>query len=416
MIHQTYMKSTTAFSPLLLAFVLVIIGSQPSLAQHAIQAETIHTVSGGTLQNGVILLRDGKIQQVGPADQVTIPEGYTLHRAAVVTPGLIDGRTVVGLSGLLNVPADQQQLETSAPIQPELRAFDAYDSEEELVGFLRSQGITTIHTGHAPGAIVSGQTMIAKTRPGHVETVTLIPAKMLSITLGGGISGEFKSPGTRAKTVAMLREELLKARHWLDKQEKADGTRDSNLRLETLSRLLTGEYKALIHAHTAVDIQAAFRLADEFSLALVLEGAAECYLFMDELKSRGTELILHPTMARAYGERKNLSLETAALLAAEGIPFSLQSGYEAYVPKTRVVRYEAAMATAYGLPFAEALRSVTLTPARILGLDDRLGSIEPGKDADLVLYDGDPFEHLTRVCKVFIDGELMEDRCPPRAE
>jgi imidazolonepropionase-like amidohydrolase len=405
------MKSNTLSTLLLLAFGLLLPGSPQALAQHAILAETIHTVSGGTLRDGVILLRDGVIQQVGPAANVSIPEGYTLHRAVVVTPGLIDGRSVVGLSGLLNVPADQQQLETSAPVQPELRAFDAYDADEELVAYLRSQGITTIHTGHAPGAVVSGQTMVAKTRPGNVETVTLIPAKMLAITLGGGISGEFKSPGTGAKTVAMLREELLKARHWLDKQEKADAPREGNLRMEALSRLLTGEYKALVHAHTAVDIQSAFRLADEFGLSLVLEGAAECYLFMDELKSRGAELILHPTMARAYGERKNLNLGTAALLAEEGIPFSLQSGYEAYVPKTRVVRYEAAMAAAYGLPFEEALRSITITPARILGLDARLGSIEVGKDADLVLYDGDPFEHLTRVCKVFIDGELVEDRC-----
>ncbi len=382
-------------------------------AQIAIIGDTVYTMVGPPIAKGVILIENGLIKAVGKTADIQIPKGYTVHRAKAVTPGLIDGRSVVGLSGKLNVSGDQQQLEKSSPIQPELRALDAYDSEEELISYLRTQGVTTIHTGHAPGALISGQTLIAKTKKGKLADVIINPAKMLALTLGNDVSHNFSSPGTHAKGIAMLRDELIKAQAYQLKKADADSTKwpEVNLKMEALSQLLTGKFQGLIYANTAVDIQSAFRLAKEFGFPLVLDGAAEIYLFTDEFKSSGASLILHPTMARASGDRKNLNLGTAALLAAQGIPFSLQSGYEAYVPKTRVVRYEAAMATAYGLSRMDALKSMTIHPAKLLGLQDRLGSIEKGKDADLVLYDGDPLEHLTHVCKVFIEGQLVEDLC-----
>jgi imidazolonepropionase-like amidohydrolase len=393
--------------------ICLVVAFLPVFSQTAIIGETVYTMAGPTLTNGVILIENGKITRVGTADQVRIPKNYTVHRAKVVTPGLIDGRSVVGLSGKLNIPADQQQLEKSAPIQPELRAIDAYDSDEELIHYLRKQGITTLHTGHAPGALISGQTMIAKTKRGNLDEVTLVPAKMLAITLGHEVSHNYTSPGTTAKGMAMIREELIKAQSYRSKMASEDITKrpERNLRLEALAKLLDGEYQGLIHANRAVDIQAAFRLAKEFKFPLVLDGAAEIYLFLDELKASGAKLILHPTMTRAYGDQKNINLETAARLAQNDIPFSLQSGFEAYVPKTRVVRYEAATAVTYGLPLEEALKTITIYPARILGLDQKIGSLEVGKDADLVLYDGNPLEHLTHVCKVFIDGILTEDLC-----
>jgi imidazolonepropionase-like amidohydrolase len=382
-------------------------------AQIAIVADTVYTMAGPPIAKGVILIEKGIIKAVGKENTIKIPKGYIVHRANAVTPGLIDGRSVVGLAGKLNVPGDQQQLEKSSPIQPELRALDAYDANEELIGYLRTQGVTTIHTGHAPGALISGQTLVAKTKNGSLNDVILNPAKMLAMTLGNDVTHNFTSPGTRSKGMAMLRDELIKAQAYQLKKSDADSTKwpETNLKLDALSLLLSGKYMGLIHANHAVDIQAAFRLSKEFGFPLVLDGAAEIYLFIDELKSSGASLILHPTMARAHGDQKNLNLGTAALLAAEGIPFSLQSGYESYVPKTRVVRYEAAMAAAYGLSREDALKSITVHPAQILGLQDRLGSIEKGKDADLVLYDGDPLEHLTHVCKVFIDGILVEDLC-----
>src|SRR5205085_11207046 len=131
-----------------------------------------------------------------------IPADYKLYEAKVVTPGLVDARSVVGLSGALNIPTDQDQLEKSSPIQPDLRAIDAYNPDESLVKVIRENGVTTIQTGHGIGALVSGQTMIAKTKPGTVETVTIQPLSMLAMTIGPSVSGNFSSPGTKAKQMA----------------------------------------------------------------------------------------------------------------------------------------------------------------------------------------------------------------------
>lgn len=150
-------------------------------AQIAIKAETIYTVSGSPIRNGVVLVSKGKIEQVGLAADVSIPAGYKVYETKVLTPGFVDARTLVGISGSLNIPTDQDQLEKSGPIQPNLRAIDAYNPEEALVKVVRDYGVTTIHTGHGIGALVSGQTMIAKTKPGTVETVTIQPLCMLAI-------------------------------------------------------------------------------------------------------------------------------------------------------------------------------------------------------------------------------------------
>ena len=120
-------------------------------------------------------------------------------------------------------------------------------------------------------------------------------------------------------------------------------------------------------------------------------------------------VIVHPTMQRAFGETENLSFETAAKLRHAGIPIALQSGYESYVPKTRVVLFEAAVAAANGLSFAEALGSITIDAARILGIDKRVGSLEVGKDGDIALYDGDPFEYTSHCVGVIIDGRVVSD-------
>jgi len=360
----------------------------------------------------VVLLKDGKIEKVGV--DLKIPSNYTVYRARVVTPGLVDARSVVGLSGPLNIPIDQDQLERSSPIQPDLRAVDAFNPDDTLIGYLRINGVTTIHTGHGIGALVSGQTMVAKTNPGLIDAVTLVPAEMLAMSLGSSVPANFTSPGTKSKEIAMLRTELLKAQGYEKKMGSKDSTKQPSrdLNLEMLVKLLHGEVKALVYANTAPDIMSAIRLAKEFNLKLVIEGGAEAYRVIDKIKSAHAEVIVHPTMARPYGEMANMTMENAAVLTKAGIPVSIESGYEGYVPKTRVILFEAAVAAANELPYEEALRAITLNPARLLGLDKRIGSIEKGKDGDIVLYDGDPFEYTTHVCKVIIDGKLVADNCP----
>jgi imidazolonepropionase-like amidohydrolase len=169
------------------------------------------------------------------------------------------------------------------------------------------------------------------------------------------------------------------------------------------------EQPLLVTADRLVDLHAALRLAREFDIRLVLDGAAEAYLLLDAIKAAGVPVFLHPMMRRGVGESENMSTSTAAALRDAGIPFALQSGYESYVPKTRVVLFEAAIAAARGLTFEQALASITIDAARILGIDRRVGSLEPGKDGDVALYDGDPFEYTTRVTGVVIDGQVVSE-------
>jgi len=383
----------------------------------AIHGETIHTMVGPAIKDGLVLIRDGKITYVGPAAGQIVPADHQIIRAKVATPGLIDARSTVGLSGLLNQPQDQDMLEKSAPMQPELRAIDAYNARDPLVAWVRSFGVTTLNTGHAPGALISGQTMIIKTGGHSVESDLVNPAAMIAVSLGssGVIRAEgpaaAKSPGTRAKAVAMLRAELIKAQEYAKKREAKDETKRPNrdLRLEALLRGLDGTQRFLITAHRQQDILAALRLAREFSLDLVLDGCAEAHLVLAEIKASGFPVILHPTMARANEDSENLAMDTAGKLAAAGIPFAFQSGYESYVPKTRVVLFEAAVAAGKGLGFDRALAGVTVDAARILGVADRLGSLAPGKDADLALFDGDPFEYTTHAIGTVVNGRLFAD-------
>ena len=381
-------------------------------AQIAVQGETVYTMAGDSIRNGVVLIRDGKIERVGPADQVQIPAGYEKHAAKVVTPGLIDAHSVVGLAGYLNQAHDQDQLERTAAIQPELRAIDAYNPSEHLVGYLRSYGVTAIHTGHGPGAVVSGQTMVVKTAGDSVDEAVVVPEAMVAATLGSRARGsDNKSPGSRAKAAAMLRSELIKAQEYSKKTETAEEGKEPvrSLKSETLVRVLNRDLPLLVTVDRAQDILTAIRLAKEFGFRLVLDGAAEIYLVFDQVKDGGYDVMLHPTMRRSSGEAENLSFETAAKTHEAGIRFALQSGFESYVPKTRVVLFEAAFAATNELSFEDALASITISAARILGVDGRVGSLEPGKDADVALFDGDPFEYTTHCIGTIIDGRLVSE-------
>jgi imidazolonepropionase-like amidohydrolase len=365
-------------------------------AQIAVQGEIVWTMNGEPITNGVVLIKNGKIEAVGTAAQVKIPSDYQTFSAKVVTPGLIDARTVIGLNGYLNQPHDQMALDGSSPLQPELRAFDSYNPEERLIEWIRGYGVTTIHTGHQPSALISGQTFIAKTIGKTVESATVTPTAMISVTLGeNGFAGQGRSPGTRAKQVSMLREMLIRAGNY--KGEPKD------LRMEMMSKVIKREIPLLVYANKAQDIITALRIAKEFNIKLVFDSATEAPLVINELKASGFPVIVHASMART----ESLSLETAGKLKAAGIPIALQSGYEGYVPKTRIILFEAAMTLKNGLSFKDALDSITIDAAKILGIDNRVGSLAVGKDADIAMYDGDPFEYTTHCIGTMINGEIV---------
>jgi imidazolonepropionase-like amidohydrolase len=388
---------------------LLLMSAASAAAQTVIKGGVLHTMGpAGTIRNGVVVIQGGRITAVGPAAEVAIPEGATVLTAEVVTPGLIDAHCVVGLSGIYNQPHDSDQIERSGPIQPELRALDAYNPQERLVEWVRSYGVTTIHTGHAWGELISGQTIIVKTAGRTVEEALLRAPGAVAATLSPWAQkSDGKSPGTRGKMMALLRAELIRAREYGRKQQADDPNQrpERSLRLDVLNRVLAGEVPLMITANRAQDIVSALRLAREFELNVWLDSAAEAYLLVDEIRAAGVPVIVHPTMFRAWGETENLSYETAAVLKRAGIPIALQSGYESYVPKTRVVLFEAALAAANGLSFEDALASITIDAARILGIAERVGSLEVGKDGDAALYDGDPFEYTTHCTGVVINGQ-----------
>lgn len=396
-------RSVVSFASRLCALVgIIFIFSINIFSQIAVKGETVWTMNGEPITNGVILVNNGKIEAVGTAAQIKIPANYKIISAKVVTPGLIDAHTVIGLNGYLNQPTDQMALDGSSPIQPELRAIDAYNAEEFLIGWVRSFGVTTIHTGHQPSALVPGQTMIAKTVGKDVDEATIIPTAMIAVTLGeNALAGQGKSPGTRAKQISMLRAELIKAGNY--KGEPRD------LKQEMWKKVLMREIPLLITAHRAQDIMSALRIAKEFNIKIVLDGVSEAQMVLNEIKASGFPVIVHPTMYRSGGENENLSMEDAAKLKAAGIPVALQSGYEGYVPKTRVVLFEAAIAAANGMSRNDALATITIDAAKILGLDNRIGSIAVGKDADLAMYDGDPFEYVTHCTGTMINGNIVSE-------
>jgi imidazolonepropionase-like amidohydrolase len=282
--------------------------------------------------------------------------------------------------------------------------------------------------------LISGQTIVVKTWGETVEQATLVQTRAVAATLSADAQKDGRdSPGTRSKMMAMLRADFINAREYRLKRQAAGGEGASeqaaeaaqdaaeeqkgakkeppprDLRLEVLADVLDRKLPLLVTAQRSQDISNALRLADEFEIDLWLDGAAEAYLLIDEIKAAGVPVFIHPMMARPSGELRNFSLETPAKLHAAGIPVVFQSGFEGYVPKTRVVLFEAAKSVANGLTFEQALGAITREPARILGIADRVGTLEVGKDADAALFDGDPFEYTTHCVGVVIEGRVVSD-------
>ena len=295
-------------------WIILLMAAASAMAQIAVKGETVWTMAGEPITNGVVLINNGKIEAVGTAASINIPANYRVISAKVVTPGLIDAHTVIGLNGYLNQPHDQMALDGGASIQPELRATDAYNAEEKLIEWVRGFGVTTIHTGHQPSALISGQTMIAKTAGKNVDEATIVPTAMIAVTLGDAANaGAGKSPGTRAKQAAMLRAELIKA---LENSTKKDPPKD--LKSEIMMRVIKREIPLLITAQRSQDIMTALRIAKEFNIRIVLDGVSDAHMLMSEIKASGFPVIVHPTMARPGGDAENMSLTTAGKLKAAG--------------------------------------------------------------------------------------------------
>ena len=377
----------------------------------AVQAEMVYPVAGEPIEDGVVLVADGKITAVGPASELSIPSDATLVTGKVVVPGIIDGLSVAGLTGAMNKGFDQDHRESGSRVMSELRALDAYNSYDGLVNYLQQYGVTTLHTGPSPGTLVGARTLIVKTLPGDVASVAIVDDGWVVFTLGEQARGT----NTRMGSAAVIRQALADAVEYNLRRKLPLADRPPiDLGKEALVEALQGRRHVVVHAHKAHDIQTALRISEEFGLRLVIAGAAEAYLVRDALAAAEVPVLVGPVMIRAWnasGEAGNASFENASLLRKAGVNVGIMSGFEGYVPKVRVVLWEAAIAAVYGLGFDGALHAVTLGNAKILGIDDRVGSLEVGKDADIAVFDGDPFEYTTHACTVLINGVIVSETC-----
>jgi imidazolonepropionase-like amidohydrolase len=390
-------------------------GEEPKGDVAAIWAGEIHTAAGPSIPGGVIVIKDGRIAAIGKEGEIQIPAGARRFVAAHVTPGLIDAHSVCGLSGALNVPADQDQDESSDANAADLRVIDGFNPNDPLLEFLRREGVTVVHAMPGRANILAGQTGIFHTYATTAENAKIrFPAAFL-VNLGEVPKTAFKDkgPATRMGTAGLVRSSFAKAKNYFAKQEgDADKRPPRDPKLDGLEAPLKGNVPVYFSAHRADDIATALRLADEFKLKPVLSLATEGYLIADRLAEAKVSVVVHPTMQRAGGSMETLNshVGNAAFLGEKKIPIAIGTAFEGYVPKTRVLRGEMAMAMTNGLGPDRALRAVTADAAKLLGIDKDYGTIEVGKRADLVLYDGDPFENATHITYTFIGGKPVWDR------
>jgi imidazolonepropionase-like amidohydrolase len=384
----------------------------------AITGGTLYTITHGIRQGQTVLVREGKIEAIVPDG--SLPSSYQELDATGrnVLPGFIDARTSIGLfgdgTGFQN--ADHEEL--TEPDTAWVRAIDALNPADLAFEDARQAGVTCLLTGPGSTNVAGGLSAVVKTAGQSVEEMLVRAPAGLQLGLGRPPVAAYRDKNklwTRMGIAALLRERLTAARAYLRKQEPPEGspgasgdTPDRDFRLEPYAGLLQRQYPARIRVATAEDAWTALRLADEFGFDLVLEQLTEGHLagLPQELARRGVPCVLGPMMkAGRTLETKALTFRTAVALAEAGVPFALCSGHP-----TRPVAFfplEAALAVRAGLDEAVALRAITLDAAAVLGLAGRLGSLEPGKDADLVIMEGHPLLPTSRVTHTLIAGQVV---------
>lgn len=389
--------------------------------EFVVLAGRLHTVANGTITDGAVHVKEGKIVFAGSQRELPMLVGVPVLTAANVTPGLIDAATIVPLSGEYNIAADQDADENSDPNQADARVLDAFNPSEPLLRYLLEQGITVVHSIPGRANVIGGLSGVFRTHGRNVESMTVRFPHALIVNLGEAPKETYKErlPQTRMGTAALIRQAFADAANLKKKTDaaKINGGKDKDppersLKKESFVLALNKHVQTVFAAQQADDILTGMRLAEEFQLDAAIALAAEAYLVREQLADAKVPVLLHPTMQRAGGslETYHSHLGNASTLADAKIPFAITSGAEGYVPKTRVARFEAAIAAVHGLDFEKALASVSMDAAKVLRIDDRYGSLEPGKAADLVLYDGDPFEYATHVTHVVVDGRLVHSR------
>jgi imidazolonepropionase-like amidohydrolase len=381
----------------------------------AIVGGRVVPISGEPLDSGTILVSGGKITAVGT--DLDVPDGATVIDAsgAWVLPGFIEAHGHVGVHEEAEGWAGADSNELTDPVTAQVRALDAINPADLGFRDAVSGGVLAVNVNPGSGNPIGGQTAALKCWGRTVDEMLLkAPAGMKS-ALGENPKrtyGERKlSPSTRLGTAAVIRGALVDAANYLAKleaeQRKPEDERkhvDRDLKLEALGRVLRKEIPWRQHCHRADDIATALRLAVEFGYDLVIDHGTEAHLLADILAAKDIPVIIGPLFtSRSKVELRNRSLDNPGKLAAAGVTIAITTDHP--VVPINFLAHQAALSVKHGLDRDTALQALTINPARIIGVDDRLGSIEPGKDADLVIWSGDPLDVLSRVTRALVDGE-----------
>ncbi|BBB91113.1 MAG TPA: amidohydrolase [Methylomusa anaerophila] len=377
----------------------------------ALTGGKILTMCGKTLDRGTILVRNGKIQAVGK--NIDIPAECRVIDAAgkVITPGLIDAHTHLGVYSEGMGWAGEDINERSEPVTPAMDALDAINPAEIGLWEAYRGGVTTVMVAPGSANPIGGQCVIIKTpQKATVEQMLLKRHAGLKIAFGEnpkrshGVNHK-KMPVTRMATAALIRETFWQARHYIARQDEKDF--QYNVGLEAVAKVLRREMPLRAHAHRADDIVTAIRIAREFDLDIIIEHGTEAYLVADLLAEAKIPVIVGPTLStRSKVELKDKTMELPALLFNQGVTFAMMSDHPV-IPSCFLSVY-AGLAVRYGLPKDQALRMITCDAAKILGLADRIGSLAPGMDADLVVWSEDPMLISASPEIVMVDGQTGE--------
>lgn len=380
----------------------------------AIINAVIHTVTKKEPVNGSILIENGKIADFGV---IVIPEDAEVIDAAgaAVYPGFIDPHTHLGVSeeGLGWEGRDYNEM--TDPVTTHLRALDAINPEEDGYREAVEAGITTVMSTPGSANILGGSTVVLKTGGGLLQQRVLRENAGIKAALGENpkrvYSGQKKMPSTRMGSAALLREALVAAQNYMNKIERAGDDSDKlpprDLKMEALIPVLKREIPIRMHAHRSDDIATALRIAKEFDIKLTLEHASEAHLIVDKVAASGFPAIVGPSLgAPGKVETQNKTLETVKILIEAGMTVALTTDHPV-LNIYQLLHAAAAVVRDTGMDDYQVLRCITINAAKILGVDDRVGSIEKGKDADLVIVSGHPFDYLSSVLYTIIDGKVV---------
>lgn len=376
----------------------------------------LHPMVGTPIERGYLLIKDGKINEIGSMDHYVPIEGEDVLDAegAMILPGFVDGHCHIGMcEDSLGLEGDDGN-EITDPTTPQLRAVDAINPQDIAFGEALGAGITTVVTGPGSANPISGQFCAMKTWGKRVDTMVLRSPVAMKFALGENpkmcYHEKSQTPNTRMATAALIREQLAKAKRYGEDQQAAEDDEDLDrpeydAKCEALLPVLSREIKAHFHCHRADDMFTAVRISEEFGLDYVLVHGTDGHLIADELSDLPTGILCGPMICtRTKPELKNMTLKNAGVLASHHVKVALTSDY----PEMPIdlLSVGAGLAAREGLDGDEALRALTINPAQLCGIADRVGSLEVGKDADLVFFRENPLTIQAKPVHVIINGTL----------